>query len=257
MGHKIWRTYGPDPSGARREDDMGDLRVACESSRLVADKPLDRPPLRDHQRPHNPGINEVQRRVLEDRERIARDLHDVVIQRLFAAGLGLQSALARLTDRKVAAEIERTVDHLDEAIREIRNVIFEVSTRNKIDRGVRAEIMRVLSDARNALGFEPRIQMDGVIEAIPDDVSAHLLPSLREALSNVARHAHASAVQVFIHARDGVVMRVVDNGVGLREQQGSGLGLSNVASRAASLGGSLHLAPNPSGGAALEWRVRT
>jgi signal transduction histidine kinase len=194
--------------------------------------------------------------VLEERDRIARDLHDIVIQRLFAAGIGLQGVSNRLSDPLVAEEIERTTNHLDQCIREIRDVIFGISTRRQIGSGLRAAILRVLSEEERALGFGPRIHLEGVIEAIPDDVGAHLIATLREALSNAARHAHASSLDVFINARDGVMLRVVDNGVGPPDRPSSGSGLPNMSARAAKLGGSFRLAANPAGGTALEWCAR-
>ena len=154
--------------------------------------------------------------IADDRERIARDLHDKVIQRLFASGLNLQ-AIVGATDDRVRPRLESTIDALDDTIRELRMAIFSLQGSGGAPGGLRGQILDVVSDAATALGFEPRLQFDGPVESISDDIAAQLVPTLREALSNVARHAAASSVQIYISAADSVTVEVIDDGVGLTD----------------------------------------
>ena len=154
--------------------------------------------------------------IADDRERIARDLHDKVIQRLFASGLNLQ-AIVGATDDRIRPRIESTIDSLDDTIRELRMAIFSLQGSGSAPGGLRGQILDVVSDAVAALGFEPRLQFDGPVESIADDIAAQLVPTLREALSNVARHAAASSVQIVVSAADAVTVEVIDDGVGLTD----------------------------------------
>jgi PAS domain S-box-containing protein len=193
---------------------------------------------------------------LEDHERIARDLHDIVIQQLFASGMTLQGIWSRIKDPDVAQRIATVVDDLDRTIREIRSVIFGLQARETHGAQRRSEILRVVSDERAVLGFEPRVHFEGVIESIPDEVAEHLLPALRESLSNVARHANASAVTITVEVGDDIVLRVEDDGGGLADFDPSGgNGIRNMLERAERCGGRLELSNSPQGGALVEWRV--
>jgi len=196
-------------------------------------------------------------RVLEDRERIARDLHDTVIQRIFAAGMSLQavSTMMETHDGDAGQRLDRIADELDEAIRDLRNAIYALQPRETHRGGLRHDILQIIEDERPALGIEPRLRLDGPIDAIPDDIAEHLLATLREALSNVARHAHATTVAVVIEANDDVVLRVVDDGVGIAEARPAGNGLRNMADRAHQLGGDLRVEPQVDGQTLVEWRV--
>ena len=193
--------------------------------------------------------------VLEERERIARDLHDKVIQRLFAAGMTLQTALPLTSRSEVATRIARAIEGLDEAIREIRLVIFALS--RPTDRGVRVDIFSHVDDARETLGFSPELKLDGPIDTVvTDDINEHLLATLQEALSNVAKHASASKVDVLVQAGSDLLLRVEDNGVGLPDQPTRKSGLDNLRQRAEELGGSLTARKaKRRGGTVLEWRV--
>lgn len=194
---------------------------------------------------------------LEDHERIARDLHDIVIQQLFASGMTLQGVWSRIKDPDVAQRVATVVDDLDRTIREIRAVIFGLQSFGADTGGRRAEILRVASDERAVLGFEPRVHFDGPIETITDEVAAHLLPTLREALSNVARHSRADSVDVTIEAGAQVVMCVNDDGVGIPEDLdcGGGNGIRNMTDRAGRLGGRCVVRSRPEGGTVVEWSV--
>lgn len=197
-------------------------------------------------------------RLLQERDRIARDLHDNVIQRLFAAGMAMQglSSVVRGRDPVAASRIDDIVDEIDATIREIRGTIYGLQHRASAGRaGVRHDILRVLEAERPALDAEPRLRLDGVLDAIHPEVSEHLLATLREALSNVARHAQAANVEVTVEAHDEVVLRVVDDGVGLPESRPEGNGLRNMAERARLLGGRCRVEAGPHGGTVLEWVV--
>jgi signal transduction histidine kinase len=192
--------------------------------------------------------------ILEDRERIARDLHDVVIQRLFATGMQLQTS-ARLAARpEVADRINTAVDDLDTTIREIRSAIFELRT--PMTSQLRVEIREVVAAAGDQLGFRPALQLDGPVDsAVPAEVRVDLLAVLREALSNVVRHARAHAVQVTIAVGSGTVRLVVaDDGRGV-PAEGRRSGIENMRTRAEKAGGSFELRANTPRGTVLEWRV--
>jgi signal transduction histidine kinase len=194
--------------------------------------------------------------LLEDRERIARDLHDDVIQRLFAAGLSVQSTAQLSTQPVVRERLEQTVADLDVTIRQVRNTIFQLSHRAVDEASVRADIIAVCTEATRALAFDPLCQIRGPVDsALSSTVAGHLILSLREALSNVARHAAASKVDVFVSVADGrVVLEVTDDGAGVpAEAVGRGSGLANLQRRAAGLGGTFDIGPAPGGGTTLRW----
>jgi PAS domain S-box-containing protein len=193
--------------------------------------------------------------VTEDRERIARDLHDTVIQRLFAAGMTLQGAAARVDDTEVRARVERAVDELDTTIREIRSAIFALQAPPDGGPGLRGELVRLTNELRPALGFSPRLQFDGAVETIEPAIAENLLPVLREALSNVARHADASEVRVVVEVGDDVRLQVLDDGVGIPDSVVGGNGMGNLNARAEQLGGRCHARRRDGGGTVLEWWV--
>ncbi|MFD9096621.1 GAF domain-containing protein [Streptomyces collinus] len=195
--------------------------------------------------------------LLEDRDRIARDLHDLAIQRLFATGMTLQSA-GRLIEHEGAAErVLRAVDDLDETIRIIRSAIFGLRAREGVaGGGLRSRAVRVADEATPVLGFAPSLRMEGLLDTdVPRDVADHVVAVLSEALTNVARHAHADRTDVLL-TTDGraVRLRVTDNGVGIPAEGRRG-GLANMAERAAQLGGRFEVTGPADGGASLEWSV--
>jgi two-component system sensor histidine kinase DevS len=196
-------------------------------------------------------------RLLEDRERIARNLHDNVIQRLFAAGMSMQAIAAMLTTENQAAarRMDGIIDELDETIRDIRTAIYGLQPQSGRRGGLRHQILRIVEEQQSSLGAEPRVRFDGLIDAVPDEIAEHLLASLREALSNVARHARATNIEVVVEAGDEVTLRVLDDGVGIAETPSSGYGIGNMVERAASLGGSFRAVPRDGTGTLAEWRV--
>ena len=193
--------------------------------------------------------------VFEDRDRIARDLHDLVIQRLYATGMSLQSLSARMGESDNGRRISSAVDALDETIKEIRSAIFSLHTRPGADlAGLRARILEAVEDATAALGFAPALRMSGRLDDVPADAAEHLVGALREALSNAARHANASKVEVTIEAGLQLTLVVRDNGTGMKRVEHRS-GLANLAERAELLGGSLRTGAANGGGTELEWRV--
>jgi signal transduction histidine kinase len=196
--------------------------------------------------------------LFEDRERIARDLHDNVIQRLFATGLVLQGTIRLAVNAEVAARLQRAVDDLDETIRQLRSAIFELNTARLPGRSLRQEVLDVCAQSGSGLGFEPVVRFDGPIEtSIDDTVAEHLFAVLHEALANVARHAMATSVTVELTARDEMVHLVVeDNGTAKFTSSTTGRGIDNMRARAARLGGTLSIDTREGGGTRLTWRAR-
>ncbi|MBO0788680.1 MAG: histidine kinase, partial [Actinobacteria bacterium] len=194
--------------------------------------------------------------VLQDRDRIARDLHDLVIQRLYATGMSLQGTLPLVPRSDVADRMSAAVDSLDETIKEIRSAIFALqsSTAAKPP-GLRAKILAAVAEMTTPLGFAPSLRLVGPLdERVTGDTGEQLLGALREALANAARHAAASRVEVTVEAGDEVVLRVRDNGRGMGASTRGG-GLASLSERADRLGGRLQVSQPAYGGTELEWRV--
>jgi signal transduction histidine kinase len=192
--------------------------------------------------------------VLEDRERIARDLHDVVIQRLFATGMHLQSAAAQVVRPEAAQRINTAVDDLDATIRDIRRSIFEL--RAPAGTTLRTELRDAVDAAAETLGFAPALDVSGPVDsAVPEDIVAELLAVLREALSNTARHAGATSARVSLSAGEGAVtLRIEDDGIGIDPALARG-GVVNMGERAHDLGGTFEIGPGHAGGTSVVWRV--
>ena len=197
--------------------------------------------------------------ISQDRDRIARDLHDHVIQQLFAAGMQLQATTQRSTDPTVAGRITDTVGLLDNTIRRIRTTVFELrDTSNENTGSVRADILAVVADAARGLGFDPSVQFSGPLDTlVTPALHDHLLAALREMLLDLARHAAAGGANITITATDTVCVEVSDDGVGLPPGHQVGSGLRNLTDRAASLGGSFTLNPVPGGGTHATWTAPT
>ncbi|MGC0415281.1 GAF domain-containing protein [Embleya sp. AB8] len=196
--------------------------------------------------------------VFEDRDRIARDLHDLVIQRLFATGMMLQGAARLAKVPAVTARINRAVDELDATIREVRSTIFALQNPPREGpTGVRGRVLREVSASASALGFEPAVTFVGPVDSTVSDESAEqLLAALREILSNAARHARASRVEVTLVVAGGTVtLEVTDDGVGI-PAGGRRSGLANLAGRAEELGGRAEFGPGPdASGTTVTWSV--
>ncbi|MFH8798827.1 GAF domain-containing protein [Streptomyces sp. NPDC017936] len=198
--------------------------------------------------------------VLSDRDRIARDLHDLAIQRLFASGLTLNSVLNRVSDRpEVAERVQRVVDDLDDTIKTVRGTIYALHERDRTGTrgGLRAQLLAETDRAAGVLGFAPALRMTGLLDtAVPAEHAEHLLAVLREALSNAARHAHATQVEVTAET-DGsrLRLRVADNGAGVDPAVTRRSGLDNLRRRATDLGGDFTLGANGPAGTVAEWTV--
>jgi signal transduction histidine kinase len=192
--------------------------------------------------------------VLEDRERIARDLHDVVIQRLFATGLHLQTAAQFAVKPDVAQRITGAVDDLDTTIRDIRAAIFELRT--PMSAALRSEIRDLVAEAAGPLGFRPELRLVGPLDsAVPDHLRPDLLAVIRESLSNAARHARASTVRVTVEVGEGrLTVHIADDGVGTDAAQARG-GLVNLRERAAGYGGTFKVSPADPTGTDIVWSV--
>jgi signal transduction histidine kinase len=194
--------------------------------------------------------------VLADRDRIARDLHDLVIQRLFATGLSLQGA-ARLSARtEVAERISAAIDDLDMTIRDIRGTIFELGRDEAAD-DLRGQLHDVVAAAETTLGSRPRLRLEGPLDsALPDPVRPHLMAVLVEALSNAARHADATRVDVRVAVEEtpaaSVVVEVTDDGKGFTTT-GHESGLRNMRERAAAVRGTCEVRSQPGQGTTIRW----
>ncbi|WP_413760588.1 GAF domain-containing protein [Streptomyces sp. MMBL 11-3] len=193
--------------------------------------------------------------VLKDRDRIARDLHDLAIQRLFATGMTLQSAGRFIVHAQASERVARAVDDLDETIKIIRSTIFGLRAREEgVSRALRARVVRVVEEAVPVLGFAPSLRMEGLVDTqVPGETADHVVAVLSEALTNIARHARADRAAVVLET-DGreVRLTVSDNGVGL-PAGGRRSGLRNMAERAGQLGGELDLSSPQEGGTTVVW----
>ncbi len=196
--------------------------------------------------------------IYEDRDRVARDLHDTVIQRLFAVTLSLQSMAGAAQAAGLADRLKEAVSDLDVTIRQVRSTIYELGSAG-IVQGVRATVLALIRELGPVVGVEIRTSIDGPVDAaVSDEVAEHLLATLREALTNVGRHAQASEVSVSLNARaDSCILQVRDNGRGLGETETGegGLGLGNLRRRAEKLHGELVVENLDVGGTLLTWRV--
>jgi signal transduction histidine kinase len=195
--------------------------------------------------------------MLHDRERIARDLHDLVIQRLYATGMSLQGALPLIARPEVKERVNRAVDALDDTIGEIRSAIFALQARDSTSRpGLRGQLLGIADEMSGPLGFAPSLSLSGALgEEIPNQIAEQALHALREALSNAARHADASRVDVTVEAGTDLVVVVSDNGSGMKDTTRRS-GLANLAERARQLGGTMDIESAAGvGGTELRWRV--
>jgi len=191
----------------------------------------------------------------EDRDRIARDLHDTVIQRLFAVGLALQGTVKLVENPDVAGRIADAITKLDETIRQLRSAIFDLEeTLNQ--GGFRRLVFDLLFELSPSIGFQPHVSFSGTVDSgLPDDVVEDVLATLREALTNVAKHARATHVVVTFVIGDELRLVVADDGRGLGEGSDSGHGLKNMRARAQARAGNLELSTSREGGTRLIWHV--
>jgi signal transduction histidine kinase len=200
--------------------------------------------------------------IYEERDRLARDLHDTVIQRLFAIGLSLQSMAANPSAGTDADRLTSTIADIDDTIRQVRTSIFELGT-DRIGRGLRDDVISLLHDLNPVVGFDVHASFDGPVDtAVTDAVREHLLAVIREAVTNIGRHAQASAATVAIRVYDGSCrLQVIDDGRGMADSDsvglglGLGLGLGNMGRRAEKLHGEFQVESPAAGGTILTWQV--
>lgn len=194
--------------------------------------------------------------IAADQQRIARDLHDTVIQQLFAIGMSLQTASRTIAEPALFARVVRAVDDLDVTISDIRTTVHELQHPPQEADELRAEIRQLVEAMSRTYGLDHRLTFNGHLDVVvPDSVAVHVVATIREALSNVGRHARATTVEVDLEVGAVVVVRVADDGVGVHEHAGHRSGLRNLEDRAVSLGGSMSLGPAAQGGTGLLWRV--
>jgi signal transduction histidine kinase len=194
--------------------------------------------------------------MLQDRERIARDLHDQVIQRLYATGMSLEAALPLITRPEVSERVSRAVDAMDETIGEIRSAIFALQARHDVKpRRLSERILDIVTEMTGPLGLPPSLSMAGDLDRrVPAQIAEQMLSALREALSNAARHAGASRVDISLEVGSDLLLTVRDDGVGLGNSTRRS-GLANLAERGEQLGGTLRVAEACDGGTELRWQV--
>ncbi|MFF2011028.1 GAF domain-containing protein [Streptomyces sp. NPDC058195] len=277
------------PFGDGAEDGLGPvvtvpLRVDTGASgALRLGRPVDRPPFDETEIALVSGFAdqaaialELARRraeseelaVMHDRDRIARDLHDLAIQRLFATGMTLQSTTRAIADRPGAAErVSRAVDDLDTTIRIIRSTIFDLRTAERAGRGgLRHRMAETARTAAHALGFQPSLRIDGPVDTtVPDELAEHLVAVAAEAVSNASRHARATRIGIELAADDVVTLAVTDNGAGIPDDvlaaagagpaAGRSGGLANMRTRAELCGGALSVERPEDGGTRIVWRA--
>jgi len=197
--------------------------------------------------------------VVEDRERIARDLHDTVIQRIFATGLALQSVAVRVDDTDLADRLQLCVDDLDDTVRHIRTTIFELQRNRVPGRSLRREVIDLASELGETFGLIVGVAFDGPVDTLVAGIDSALadvvLAVVREAVTNVAKHAAARHVEVLVEASSALCVAVVDDGCGFDvATPHAGNGVANLRERAERLGGVLQLDSSPSG-TTLRWVV--
>jgi signal transduction histidine kinase len=207
----------------------------------------------------NTRLNDTVRLVglLDDRDRIARDLHDRVIQRIFSVGLSLQGAARLPGPPEILDRVTKAVEDLDATIDEIRTAIFELED-GMGDRGLRRSILDLADELAASLGSRPEVNFIGAVDSgVSQQAADHLLAVLREALTNAGKHAQATRFRVTVAVGDELRLDVIDNGRGMESTAArtKGLGLTNLRHRAEKLGGTLEIQVPDGGGTKLVWRV--
>ena len=192
--------------------------------------------------------------VYEDRDRIARDLHDHVIQRVFASGLALQSVLPRVTDPQARSRMESVVRQLDETVRDIRTTIFDLQTTDAADsaHSLRRRILDIVNETSQG-AIRPTVRMSGAVDSLlAGELAADVEAVVREGVSNAARHSGGAHVTVTLDVTEDVVVEIVDDGRGI-DLRAARSGLRNLEQRALRRGGDMSVAALPEGGTRLRW----
>jgi len=243
-GHVYGNLYLTDPLDGEpfSEEDANLVEAFGRAAGLVIDQAM----LRNNVREFT---------LSEERERLARDLHDTVIQRLFGVGLSLQMSLASIADDSARERINVVLDELDTTIHEIRTTIFEIDQEQATDASLQSRIDVLTLEVANRLGVHTDLKIDrGIDDQIGTHCAHHTVQALREILSNIVRHSKASAVQITVAVKDNLIEVVVrDNGVGFVPNVGPGRGLRNLASRARELGGDCTIKSEIGRGTMVRW----
>jgi signal transduction histidine kinase len=246
-GHVFGTLYLADPLDEEPFDEEDEMLV--EAFGHAAGMLIDQAQLRTHLR---------ELTLSEERDRLARDLHDTVIQRLFGVGLSLQMALARAMDDDARDRINHCVDELDATIREIRTTIFEIDEDDDESRPLSERVDGLADEVRTRLGIEVAVELGHDLDQLVSAHCAHhTVQALREALSNVARHSSASSARVTVAAvNDLIVFTVNDDGVGFATTAGPGRGLRNLSWRADQLGGTFEVESAVGRGTLVRWTAK-
>ena len=198
--------------------------------------------------------------VIRDRERIARDLHDSVIQRLFGAGLNLQGLIPYLTDPDLKERIDQTVNELDHIIREIRDTIFAMrQSITHSPRSLKAQILDIINDVTSTKQINVETSLTGSIDKIQNPTArTNVLSVVRELLTNVAKHSNATLVKVSVSVNGDISVLIEDDGIGISDSEiGKGMGLMNAKERAENFGGSCEITKSQLGGASILWKIES
>jgi PAS domain S-box-containing protein len=197
-----------------------------------------------------------QLQLFEERERIARDLHDRVIQTLFATGMSLQAGISAVHEPIAHERMTRAVDDIDSAIKELRSAIFTLNHSFTKPDALRRELTRIVDRAADVLGFRPQLAFRGDPLELSAEQTDDVMATLNEALSNIARHAHASRCDITVDSTTtSLVLELKDDGVGVDPDRPRGNGLDNMANRAVRHGGNCDIVANPCGGTILRWHI--
>ncbi|MEY4340126.1 MAG: hypothetical protein RLZ14_1976 [Actinomycetota bacterium] len=202
-----------------------------------------------------PGVDTAVPAVARERERLARDLHDGVVQDVIATAMGLASLVPLVSD-VVRPRLERIIENQDLIVRELRRTIFSLRPIDEPDDTPSRDLLGVAVEAEKLLGFRPTLHLNGDVDEIDRVMLGHLELSMHEMLANVARHAAAGHVDVTVSVDDRVVtLSVVDDGLGMATHAGRGNGLDNLAHRAQQLGGRCDFSSGSRGGTMVRWSV--
>jgi len=193
--------------------------------------------------------------ILADRERIAHDLHDHVIQRLFAAGMDLQGTVARVRSPQIIARLTRTIDELQSTITEIRTAIFHLQSAPGGVVSFRERIQATVAELTEHCDLTTTVRIRGPLSIVSTDLADHAYAVVAEAISNAVRHSGASALTVDVTADDELVVNVIDDGRGIAADNQRRSGLDNMSRRAQQLGGECEFLTPASGGTHVRWTV--
>jgi signal transduction histidine kinase len=196
--------------------------------------------------------------LFEDRARIARDLHDHVIQQLFASGMTLQGAAVAASDTPAVQLIEKVVDNIDDAIKQIRTSIFQLRPHTMLGTGLRAGVLDVVAEVTPSLGHDPHVHFSGPVDAVSNaDLATEVAAVVRESLTNVAKHAQAHRADVAVSVSGSTLtVSIEDDGVGLGQATRRS-GLENLRRRAETRAGTFQTGPGASGtGTRVTWQVQ-